>query len=91
MGVRNIDQKNNVFDFIDLDTNEKIRYEKLFADGKEIQAFSALNEKKPMVLLFFDKSELEFNSDGSLKQLAFRTSRSNRETMKSVIRWKTAC
>lgn len=70
MGVRNIDQKNNVFDFIDLDTNEKIRYEKLFADGKEIQAFSALNEKKPMVLLFFDKSELEFNSDGSLKQFS---------------------
>lgn len=70
MGVRNIDQKKNVFDFIDLDTNEKIGYEKLFADGKEIQAFSALNEKKPMVLLFFDKSELEFNSDGSLKQFS---------------------
>lgn len=78
LGIRNVDPASNSFDFFDLNSGEKIEYERLYVRGKQIEAYAVQILKSPTVSMFFDKSKVVYNSDGSfnstdLWNLTFQT------------------
>ena len=63
MGIRNVDEKTDSFELIDLNTNEKIAFQKLIAEGKAVQMIKAFSRNKPLVLMFFDASQVKITGE----------------------------